>query len=297
MVVSCLLHENEHSGWLAVQQYLKPVFEGKKELPRDLLLLIGNVKAASANKRHLDGEPDYNRIWDRKTRPEENALVSQVLSKIVQSETFALVDIHNNTGLNPHYGCISSLEKDHLYLASLFSRTAVYFARPEGAFSVVNSCHFPSIALECGISGKEAGTKHACDMVDAVLRLEHFPESKVHPQDLDLFETFATMRIKVGVDFGFEPNDKVELLFRSDLDSLNFQVVPKGTNLGVLALGGGMPLELLDHKGQACDPWSYFDIENRALVTKCDLIPAMLTLDMDVIRKDCLGYLMVNKNF
>jgi len=41
-------------------------------------------------------------------------------------DVFASVDIHNNTGLNPHYGCVTALRHASLHLAAMFSRTVVY---------------------------------------------------------------------------------------------------------------------------------------------------------------------------
>ena len=61
LFVSILLHGNEITGLLAVQQLLK--YYGDRQLPRSLSLLIGNIDAARARVRRLDTQPDYNRIW------------------------------------------------------------------------------------------------------------------------------------------------------------------------------------------------------------------------------------------
>ena len=45
---------------------------------------------------------------------------------------YASIDIHNNTGNNPHYACVTSLNDRDLHLARLFSRTIVYFKKPVG---------------------------------------------------------------------------------------------------------------------------------------------------------------------
>ena len=64
---------------------------------------------------------------------------------------FASIDIHNNTGLNPHYGCVNRLDPPFLHLATLFSRIVVYFKRPLG----VQSAAFASV------SGRNAGVRQA----------------------------------------------------------------------------------------------------------------------------------------
>ena len=49
---------------------------------------------------------------------------------------FASIDLHNNTGSNPHYACVNRLDNRYLHLATLFARTVVYFLRPTGVQSV-----------------------------------------------------------------------------------------------------------------------------------------------------------------
>jgi succinylglutamate desuccinylase len=41
----------------------------------------------------------------------------------------------------------------------------------------------------------------------------------------------------------------------------------------------------------------YFKAEQHRLVTRCDIMPSMLTTESDIIRKDCLCYLMERISF
>ncbi|NIQ15208.1 MAG: peptidase M14, partial [Candidatus Dadabacteria bacterium] len=59
--VSVLLHGNEHTGWEVIKNILN--YSGNK-LPRSMSIFIGNIKAARYNKRFLEGQPDFNRIWN-----------------------------------------------------------------------------------------------------------------------------------------------------------------------------------------------------------------------------------------
>ena len=61
LFVSILLHGNEISGLLAVQEVLSG-YQGS-ELPRACSLFVGNVCAAQAGVRYLPGQHDFNRIW------------------------------------------------------------------------------------------------------------------------------------------------------------------------------------------------------------------------------------------
>jgi hypothetical protein len=82
-----------------------------RELHRSLLLFVGNVAAAAANVRTLPGQADYNRIWPGTPTPDipEAHMARWVFDYAASRRPFAGIDIHNNTGLNPHYACITRL--------------------------------------------------------------------------------------------------------------------------------------------------------------------------------------------
>jgi hypothetical protein len=86
-----------------------------------------------------------------------------VISRMADREIFASVDVHNNTGVNPHYACVNVLEYPSLHLASLFGRTVVYFVRPRGVASMAMAALGPSVTLECGKVGQRLGVDHAVD--------------------------------------------------------------------------------------------------------------------------------------
>ena len=66
----------------------------------------------------------------------EQAMAGEILSLMAARGVFASIDIHNNTGLNPHYGCINKLDHAFMHLAAMFSRITVYFIRPTGVQSL-----------------------------------------------------------------------------------------------------------------------------------------------------------------
>ncbi|MGB5563477.1 MAG: peptidase M14, partial [Sedimenticolaceae bacterium] len=59
--------------------------------------------------------------------------------------------------------------------------------------------------------------------------------------------------------------------------------------------GGEQPLDVRDEQDRqvAAD---YFDLEEGRLVTRVPVMPSMLTCDPEVIRQDCLCYLMERYN-
>jgi hypothetical protein len=290
LFVSVLLHGNEDTGWEAMRQVLaKHQLHG---LPRALSLFIGNVAAARQGLRRLEGQVDYNRVWPGTTqanRPEA-AVMRAVLDDMTRRRAFASVDIHNNTGLNPHYACVNRLEARFLQLATLFSRTVVYFLRPLGVQSAAFADLCPAVTIECGKPGAAHGEIHAAGYIEACLNLAAFPAHPVPPQDIDLYHTVATVKIPEHVSFGFEPAE-ADIVFPADLDHLNFRELPAGSELGRIRSGLVLPLEVTDECG-ADIARRIFDRKDDRLRLRKRLMPAMLTKDAQVIRQDCLCYLM-----
>ncbi len=289
LFASVLQHGNEVSGIQAIQQVLAA--HRGRELPRSLALFVGNVAAAREGLRHLDGQPDYNRVWPGTDRPEspETRMTAEITGELRRRGCFASIDVHNNSGRNPPYACINRPDPAHAALATLFSRTVVYFTRPRGVQSIAFSEFCPATVLECGPPGSPEPTARAAETIDAALRLEHLDPRSV-PLDLALFHTVAVVRVNPGVDFGFG-DQRRRLTLPDDLDRLNFREVPPGTTFAWVAQDTPAPVLAVDNAGQDATG-RYFEIRGRALRTRREVMPVMLTLDTRVIRQDCLCYLM-----
>jgi succinylglutamate desuccinylase len=286
-----LLHGNEPSGWQALQALLQG-YRGR-ELPRSLSVLIGNVAAARHGLRLLEDQHDYNRVWPAGVAGDtaEHRLACRVVEEMRARGVFASVDIHNNSGRNPHYACVNRLDARFLHLATLFSRTVVYFTRPLGVQSLAFAELCPAVTLECGQPGQAYGVEHTRDYLDACLHIAEIPSHPVAHQDIDLFHTMATVKVPETVSFGFDRSD-VDIRLASDLDQLNFRELPEGTTLGWVqctpATGG---LEAWDEQGREASG-RYFRQIDGEIRTALPVMPSMLTRDERVIRQDCLGYLM-----
>ncbi len=288
LFVSVLLHGNEFTGWDAVRELLRK-YQGPG-LPRSLSLFIGNVAAAREGLRHLPDQPDYNRIWRGAGTTPEHRMAQQLLEEVRRLDLFAAVDVHNNTGKNPHYACVNRLEPDYLHLASLFSRTVVYFIRPDTVMSMAMAQYCPAVTIECGQPGVPRGVVHVLEFLEACLHLDHFPAHPVAAKDLDLFHTVATVRIPPQLEFGFGEDGR-DLCLLPDIDRLNFNELPAGTAFGRVRDADVVPFEVQDEQGREVSE-RYFEIRDRWIQTRVPVMPSMLTLDRDVIRQDCLCYLM-----
>jgi hypothetical protein len=298
LFVSVLMHGNETVGWEGLRDLLVGYLErfGTLRLPRALSVFIGNVSAAAAGVRHLPGQPDYNRVWPGCESPPtpEHAMMQRLVEIMRRRGVFASVDVHNNTGCNPHYGCVNVLDNRYLHLATLFSRTVVYFIRPCGVQSIAMAELCPAVTLECGKVGEKHGVDHAREYLDACLHLSVLPDHPVAPGDIDLFHTVAQVKVPEYLSFGFPPAE-ADILLTPELERLNFRELPRGTALGQVTALGGVQLDVRDEQGKDVSG-RYFHVEDRELRLKLPVMPSMLTCDEAVIRQDCLCYLMERYN-
>lgn len=290
LFISVLLHGNEPTGFLAIQALLKKYQQ--RDLPRSLSIFFGNVIAASKGLRRLDGQADFNRIWPGTllAASAESRMANEVVNIMRDKNIFASVDIHNNTGLNPHYACVNKLDPQFLQLATLFSRFVVYFVHPKGVQSSAFAEICPAVTLECGRPGQHYGVEHALEFVDSCLNLTELADHTVHHQDIDLFHTVAQVKIRENVQFSFDDNH-ADLVLSKDMEQLNFNEVAAGTVLGKVNNLAINPVSALNEQGNDVSD-DYFAINNTELIIRRPTMPSMLTLDEKVIRQDCLCYLM-----
>ena len=290
LFVSVLLHGNEPTGFLALQALLKKY--QNKTLPRSLSIFLGNTLAASHNLRHLDNQPDFNRIWaGTELAPcPETQLADQIVEIMSQRKVFASIDVHNNTGINPHYACITRLNNQSTQLARLFSRLVLYFLYPKGVQSAAFAPLCPSVTLECGRPSHTQGTIHVLDYLDSCLHLSKLANHPVLAQDIDLFQTKASVKIKPETHFSFS-DKKADLLLNKNIERMNFTEVPIGTILGTVKNNFQMPVIALQENGNTVTD-NFFTVQDNNLQINKKTMPSMLTLDERVIQQDCLCYLM-----
>ncbi|MDH5471739.1 MAG: M14 family metallopeptidase [Gammaproteobacteria bacterium] len=287
LFVCTLLHGNETTGFYAVQKLLKKYQQ--QTLPRSLSIFIGNVEAAAVNMRRLDRQADFNRIWPG-TEDDylaEAHMMSQVVDIMSQKKVFASVDIHNNTGLNPHYGCINVLNKKYLSLAGLFSNTVVYFTNPKGVQSAAFAPVCPAVTLECGQSGQMDGVSHATGFLDVILNLDQF-SAEVH-EHINLYHTVARVFVPEKYSFGF--SDDATINFYPDIEMFNFVDLTAGRSFAAIEPESHAFLQVMNEKDQDVSGEYFTTIDNQ-IVLKKSVMPSMLTVNTTAIRQDCLCYLM-----
>jgi succinylglutamate desuccinylase len=290
--ISIMLHGNEDVGLKAVQMALAQY--ACQMLPRELILFVGNTEAAQYGLRKLPQQLDFNRVWpgtDHVPSP-LTEYMQRVVDYTKQAGAFVSLDLHNNTGANPHYSCINRVDSLSLQLALLFARTIVFFERPLGVQSAAMTELCPSITCECGKVGDAAGVERAARLIEACLQMLELPNHCPEKGDYHLLRTVATIKVNPNSSFGFGgTNSMADLVLPDDLARLNFQPLLSGAVLGSQQPTANSTLMVFNEHDEDVTA-DYLAVVNNQVVLKQPVIPSMLTANSQVIRDDCLGYFM-----
>ena len=287
LFISILLHGNEYTGLKVMQQVLARHAE---DLPRSVLLFIGNVRAAEMNRRFLPGQVDYNRCWPG--TDQEPSPTSQMMQRVVEIAhglpLFAAIDIHNNTGKNPHYACIADPTLENQNLAARFNRIGMVF-RERGVCTMAFNGICPAATLECGLPGDPKGIDHACRFLEDMLTLDELPHTKPTRHALHLVESHLTLNIPEHVSFEFDPAADADLRFENDIEERNFTLIDPHQVFGYTRVA--RPISITDPDGHDVTD-DIMRVEEGKIYLNNTLMPAMLTRDKLVVRQDCLCHLL-----
>ena len=287
LFLSTMLHGNEFTSFIVLKKLLNEY--SKKNLPRDLIIFIGNTIATSQGVRHLEDQIDYNRIWEVGDTP-EHKIADQVISYAKEQQIFASIDIHNNTGINPLYGCINSLEKDFLSLASYFGDNTVYFTEPHNVQSMAFSKFCTSITIEAGLPGSSEGVEASYNFVKEILEIDKLVENKSRSVT-EVYHTIGRIMIDSDstVDFDNSKSSPSDFSLVPTIDTKNFQLIKKFSKLGFAKSLSKIKIE--DNNGNDISN-DFLILKDNELLTNRIFIPSMFTKDIYVMKEDCLGYIM-----
>ena len=285
-VFVCLLqHGNETTGFHVLKLLQKHL---ENHVPtKSLYLFVSNVAAAAQEMRFLPDQQDFNRCWGDGNGPEQRLF--RKVREALPEDLFATIDIHNNTGKNPYYACVSQLNPEHIYLGSLFSRTLVYFTSPPNALSRTFSERMPSVTLECGNNENRDGIEKAFQLVLDVLALDTLAGHE-HHNSVEVYQTIGKIVVPPGNSYSFDGSE-AQIIFPQDFENLNFSPLKRDFPLAKTNSSENSPLRVLNNEGSD-DTDRFLTLRNGHLLLARGLTPSMLTTQRDVIEKDCLGYLM-----
>jgi hypothetical protein len=85
--------------------------------------------------------------------------------------------------------------------------------------------------------------------------------------------------------------DSDDIALLPDIDRFNFNELPAGTAFGQVRHVGMQPFTVRDEQNRDVTA-RYFEINGRWIQTCTPVMPSMLTRDLDIMKQDCLCYLM-----
>jgi hypothetical protein len=293
-VVAGSLHGNEPSGMRAIHRALR---EGIR--PRtDVLYYIGGVEAAREEPRFsfrfLPGRRDPNRCFRPPWIGIDGRIARDVL-RLIEERSGLLelaVDLHNNTGRNPAYAIVPTLEGPHLALSVLFTTRVIHSRLSQGTFDEAVGRWCPSVTIECGQTHDPAADATAWQGLLRLLNLDRLEPLVVHPESLEIFVAPIRVEIAPGLSiaFGDRPHSSAEVTIDGDVDRHNFETLEAGTRIGFVRPGTRWPLRALDEAGAERSHELFAVDVDGALVTRQAIVPIMMTTNPVIAVSDCLFY-------
>jgi len=282
IILFCLVHGNEPSGFYAFHDLLKKL-RVKDNLQKTVYFVFTNVKAALYGSgfeiRFTSEQSDMNRIWLKEGRNEEqNQIVKELKQFIQEKKPRLVVDFHNTTGRNPVY-LITPPNMDHSLLENYSFFTTFLSEDTEETMLVSWSGQFyESFLIECGQNTAEQSHLNAQEVLNRVLIYGKALEGEIIPQQ-KVWIAYNPDRVVVNsknVEISDE-NTGADAVFRTDLDLLNTKPLTKGTSLGYVNKEN-----VINH--------SKLEVVDKKLLLKEDATLILLTTHIPAITATCLGY-------
>ncbi len=283
LFISTLLHGNETSGWSALCELMAT----GTPPGRTILLFVGNPAAAAENVRHLSDQQDFNRIWNP-----PDPLAAAVLDTLSNQALFAAVDIHNNTGRNPHYSVVTEISPSALALAYTFSDHAMYVETPDTVIIRPLASMCPSITVEVGPVGYAESDIRTLDLMTRLTELDALPDASSGTPRVYRSVARVFVNEEATFDFADDPDLHLatdDLILTAGMEAVNFHSVPAGAEFGFTRQPLNHSLTVRNDAGE--DVTGLYLQETHGDISLLqDVIPAMYTTDPEVIRQDCLCY-------
>jgi len=285
LIISCLMHGNETSGYKAVVKELNKL----KFYPYDIYFLIANIEAAKREGKfiHRDWEKPQgiNRIWNK---TDHYPLAKELLEFLKKTNPFACIDLHNNNGKNPAYA-ISRPQKEPLRLASFLTRKILISTKEIGTFSqaIVNFC--PALTIECGQVNTDQADQFAETALQKFLNLSpQFPET----EEPEIYHESCQVDVKKKINFCFgnSNNPQFDLILRDDVEEFNFKLFKQDDWLGFVNLNE-MPLECLDQENNNLTE-EFFYLKEGKLLVKKDISLAMALKSVTIAKISNLFFIV-----
>ena len=271
LFISTLLHGNETTSFFVLQKLLKDFKSNKPQ--RDVIFFVGNTMAASQGLRQIPGQIDYNRIWTKGEAPEYK-MAQEIFKYVEELKPFANIDLHNNTGNNPYYACVNKIDSN--------------FTEPAEVESMLFSKLCPSVTVEAGIAGRPEATQEVYSFIHRVLELKDFIITAEN-KGLNVYHTIARIIVDQKAKVDFNSLENAEISFLQNIDDLNFTMIFPGQSIGKVI--DESAIRVVDNNKKDITQ-IFLKVENNNIIAEQNFIPSMFTKNIEVMKSDCLGYVM-----
>lgn len=282
--ISILLHGNETSSFRIMQAILKKC--ETRTPKKSILFFVGNVEAAAMGTRIAGDGIDFNRIWNR---ADGHPVAEAVLNYVEQQKVFVSLDIHNNSGANPFYGCVNQVNLQSLFLAKKFSKYTMFFLQPDSVLSMAMQNYCPSLTLESGLSENPLGIKKILELYEYVDAIDTIPSIDANLDEEFLYQTIARMEVSPTAKI-LELNAGGDLFLLDSIEGLNFSEVQVGEAIAE-QLGPDLKIRVFDEGGNDSTA-TYLELKSGKIRFARNVVPSMLSRNIEIVKQDCLGYLM-----
>ncbi len=274
--VATLLHGNETTGWDATRHFIEAHPEAS------FILLVGNPTAAAAGMRHLPHEMDFNRVWL------QEPWCSTLRALLADVDPWCGIDIHNNSGPNPHYSVVTNRKAATLSLATLFSNKIIFTDHTLEILGHALSLHCPALTIETGTVDDPRSEERAFNMLHQLNELDEVPDAS-----FDALESFATLGI---VKVQHEHADLCTFpQFSTELEDKSFSVLPAGSRFAE-RLSNGWHLTVSNPANKLDLTCEYFDFRDQGVYLKQDVVLSMFTRKPLLALQDCVCYFLASVN-
>ena len=241
-------------------------------------MFVGNVHAAAQEMRHLPDEVDFNRIWQQQPWHSN-------LNEILEAyQPWCGIDIHNNSGPNPHYSVITDHRASTLALATLFSSKVIFTDHTLEILAHAVSFHCPALTIETGTVDDPTSEQRAYDFLERLNMIRRVPESL----QCDL-ESYATVGIvKVEHENGCLDNFP---RFDESLSKKSFTTLPAGSPF-LNTLPSGWQVNVLDPAHDLDLTDDFLEFRDQSAFLKRDVVMSMFTHTPLLAIQDCVCYFL-----
>ena len=136
----------------------------------------------------------------------------------------------------------------------------------------------PSVTIECGRPENPDGPTKAFEFLLDLLQLDQIPAHVAQAEDLHVYETQGRILAQP---------DKVK--FQPELEHWNFRSLPEGFQFAESQSPDALQIIDADENRITSD---FIRHEGNSFYLTQAMVPAMLTANAEIIKQDCLGYLM-----